>query len=105
MAAGDFPKTVMLRSYESASPDALGHRDRTYRDVRKCGARNWVRSATQIDNTPAEFPQSALKLLLRLPPRSIAVNWQLIHDSITYQITDLEWRDDEQNCLVTLDRA
>jgi hypothetical protein len=104
-AAGDFPRTVMVRSFTEAAADSLGHRSRTYTDVRKCAARLWQRSAAQVDNAPAEFPATALRLLLRLPPKTIAINWQLREGETTYQISDLEWRDDEQNCLVTLEKV
>lgn len=103
--AGEFDKTVTLSSFTEGTADGLGHKAKTYTVVRKCAARLWIRSTAQLDNQPAEFPAGTLRLLLRLPPKTIAVGWRLTYTAILYEIADLEWRDDEMNCLVTLDRV
>lgn len=102
--AGDFNKTVTLYSITESAADGLGHKAKTPVLVRKCAARIWERSAAQLDNPPADFPAGSLRLLLLLPPDTLTINWQLLYNGTTYRITDLEWRENETQALVTLAR-
>jgi hypothetical protein len=104
--AGEFNKTVMLHSFTENAKDALGHKARSYSLVRKCAARVWARSAQEIANAPADFPAVALRLLLLLPPRAtFAVGWRITYDSLVYEVKDLEWRENDTQALVSLERA
>jgi len=102
--SGEFNKTVTLYSITEGITDELGHKTKTPTLVRKCAARVWERSAAQTDNPPADFPAVALRLLLLLPPAAIEINWQLKYNSVDYEITDLEWRENDTQALCTLSR-
>jgi hypothetical protein len=102
--SGEFNKTVTLYSITEGTKDELGHKPKTPTLVRKCAARVWERSAAQLDNPPADFPAVALRLLLLLPPKEIAVNWQLKYATDNYEINDLEWMENETQALCTLAR-
>lgn len=104
-SSGQFDKTVMLRSFSDGAKDSFGHKPRTFADVRKCAARRWQRTATQLENAPAEFPAGTLRLLLNLPPADLGVGWQVVYLSNPYTIVDLEWREMDTQCLVTLEPA
>lgn len=101
--AGEFEKTVQLQRQGSTDADSLGHSGKVYTAVRKCAARIWTRGATETTTGPAEFGAGALRLLLRLPPRDLAIGWRLIYESNTYSVVDIDYRDDDM--LVTLDRV
>lgn len=102
MAAGDFPKTVMLRKPTESAANGLGHKTVTFTDVQKCAARVWTRSASEVDYVAAEFATRSLRLLLRLPPRTVAVGWALVYEGTIYKINDIEERD-QFDRLVTLE--
>ena len=102
MNAGDFKKTVMLRNFTESSEDGLGHKTRTYADVRKCAARLWQRTAAEVSNDPGEFPAGQLRLLLWMPPATTAIGWHMVYESATYEIIDQEWRDEETTLLCQL---
>ena len=99
--SGEFPKTVMLQKMTEAPADALGHKAKTYADLRKCAARIWTRSAAEIATVPAEFAVGSLRLLLRLAPRDMAVGWGLVYNGVAYNVIESEERDDD--LLVTLE--
>lgn len=105
MNSGQFPKTVMLRSFSEAAAGSLGHRAKTFADVQKCAARLWEKSAAERSTDPAEFASSSLRLLLYRPPSATAIGWHVVYDSTTYEILDKETRDDETTLLVTLQPA
>ena len=102
--SGEFNKTVTLYSITEGPKDELGHKPKTPEFVRKCAARVWERSAAQLETQPADFPAVALRLLLLLPPKAIDVNWQLKYNAVQYEITDLEWRENDTQALCTLAR-
>jgi len=103
--AGKFPKTVELHDFAEGSKDGLGHKQRTYTLFRKCAARLWERSAALLEANPAEFPAGVLRLLLRLPPKEMLIGWRVVYSSVTYEIRDLDWRDNDDNCLITVDKV
>lgn len=100
--AGEFDRTVLLRSYTEATADGLGHRQKTFTDVRKCAARLWTRSAADQATAPGEWPIGTIQMLLYLPPSALIVGWQAVYKSVTYEITDVDHRDRETTALVTL---
>ena len=102
MAAGEFPKTVILRKPTESAANGLGHKTVTFTDVQKCAARVWTRSASEVDYVAAEFATRSLRLLLRLPPRNVAVGWAVVYESAIYRINDVEERDTD-NRLITLE--
>ncbi len=100
--AGEFPKTVVLQKVTESAPDALGHKSKSYEDVRRCACRIWVRSSAETSTVPAEFGVSTLRLLLRLPPRGqVIVGWGLMFEGVAYNVIETEARDDD--LLVTLE--
>lgn len=100
--AGQFDKTVMLRSFTEAAAGSLGHRAKTFADVRKCAARLWEKSAAERSTDPAEFGTDTLRLLLYRPPSTTAIGWHIVYSGTTYEILDQESRDAETTLLVTL---
>jgi head-tail adaptor len=100
--AGTFPKTVQLKREIVGEADALGHAAKQWKTVGRCGARVWLRSATETATSPAEFGTGSLRLLLRMPPRTLDIGWHLVYELRTYNVVDVEYRDPDM--LVTLDR-
>lgn len=100
--SGEFPKTVMLQTLVEAPADALGHKAKSYVDLRKCAARIWTRSAAEVTTVPAEFSVGTLRLLLRLPPRDMAVGWGLLYSGVAYNVVEIEERNVD-DLLVTLE--
>ncbi|HBE69447.1 MAG TPA: hypothetical protein DDW52_14985 [Planctomycetaceae bacterium] len=99
--AGHYPKTVMLQEPRTDDVDSLGHAEKSWVDFQKCAARIWVRSSAETDFEPAEYPVSSVRLLLRLPPKQLAVGWGLKFDGTNYVIVDMEERGVDQ--LVSLE--
>ncbi|HBE66914.1 MAG TPA: hypothetical protein DDW52_02065 [Planctomycetaceae bacterium] len=101
MQAGEYPLTVALQKPRFRGESNLGHPSHTFDDVRKCAARLWQRSASEIAAQPADLEQTTLRLLLRHPPAELALGWGVIYKAVDYRISSIDERDTDR--LVTLE--
>ena len=99
--AGEFPKVVMIQNPTESASDNLGHSVTTFTDLVRCAARVWTRSSGEQSFAPAEFAVGSIRLLLRLPPRALAVGWGIKFETELFKVVDIEHRGNDR--LLTLE--